>query len=282
MNSQRAVAFLDILGFREKIDTLPLDKLASDYERVVEHIRSLNRPFGVTPAVPSLFPNAVPNERWCIQYIFSDSIVLIALGDDDESFLKLLVYVWRLTQALLAFGMHPRGAVAFGEMHVNERQGIFLGKALTEAYTLEQRQDWIGVALASSVEDRYGLLIQPIASPSNAQPTFLVRHVVPLKRTSGALINWVLGLFPSTRYDLRSFIVINWRWNLVAKSGSRALLPMSTKRAVRAKVANTIAYLKRIVASGALYPLDQNRVPAELRTFYIGDSEPPFKHGDDL
>ena len=279
---QRAVAFIDVLGFREKIETLPLDKLAFDYERVVGQIRSLNHPFGVAPGVTSLFPASASNDSWCIQHIFSDSIIVVALGDDDESLLKLLVYVWRLTQSLLAFGMHPRGAVAFGEMYVNERDGIFLGKALTEAYMLEQSQDWIGVALAPSMENRYGHLIQPIASPSNGHPTFLVRHEVPLKRTDQTPVSWVLRLFPFTRYHRRALIVINWRWNLVAKAGSRALLPVSTKHEVRTKVANTMAYLKCIVASGALYSLDQARLPAELRTIYIGDSEPPFKHGDNL
>jgi hypothetical protein len=282
MPAQRAVAFVDVLGFRAKIFTVPLDKLATDYERAIAQIRALNQPLVPAPGEVHLFPTEAPSDRWCIQYIFSDSIILIALGDDDRNTLKLLVYVWRLTQALLAFGMHPRGAIAFGEMHVNEPQGVFLGKALTEAYLLEQRQDWIGVALDPSIERRYAHLVNAIASPANGQPSFLARHMVPLKRSRPRFLAPALRLLPLLSYERQSLVVINWRWNFVAKAGTRALLPASERRTVRAKVANTIAYLKRIVSSGRLYPTDQARVPVELRTFWVGDEEPPFRHGDDL
>jgi hypothetical protein len=283
MATQRAVAFLDVLGFRDKIYTMPLDALAFNYERVIRQIRWINQQqfLGAAPGLPSLFPNANSNDRPCIQHPFSDSIILIALGDDDESLLKLLVYTWRLTQLLLAFGMHPRGAITFGEMHVNESESIFLGKALTKAYALEQRQDWIGVALDRSVEARYGHIVNAYASPASRYP-FLVRHAVPLKRTDRKRKPSQDSRRKSSRYERRSLIVINWRWNLVAKAGTRALLPASPKRDVRVKVAHTVTYLKKIVASGALYPTNENQVPVELRMFYAGDSEPPFRHGDEL
>jgi hypothetical protein len=245
-------------------------------------IRGLNRPLVSSSGMPSLFPTAKPEDRWCIQHVFSDSIMLFALDESDESFLKLVVYSWRVVQALLATGMHPRGAIAFGEMHVNETANIFLGKALAEAYELEQIQDWVGVALAPSACARYAEIVDGVASPKNGQPSFLVRQMVLLKRTERSFLGRLLKLFPFTRYKKQSLVVINWRWNLVAKYGSRSLLPQSSVPSVRQKTANTVEYLERIVASGALYPIQQEQVPVELRTFYIGDTEPPFPHGDAL
>ncbi|MDP5238314.1 hypothetical protein Q9Q94_02180 [Uliginosibacterium sp. 31-16] len=282
MASQRAVTFIDVLGFREKLSTLPLDTLAANYESAIAMIRGLNRPLVSSSGMPSLFPTAKPEDRWCIQHVFSDSIMLFALDESDESFLKLVVYSWRVVQALLATGMHPRGAIAFGEMHVNETANIFLGKALAEAYELEQIQDWVGVALAPSACARYAEIVDEVASPKNGQPSFLVRQMVLLKRTEQSFLGRILKLFPFTRYKKQSLVVINWRWNLVAKYGSRSLLPQSSVPSVRQKTANTVEYLERIVASGALYPIQQEQVPVELRTFYIGDTEPPFPHGDAL
>lgn len=282
MTSQRAVTFIDVLGFREKLLGRALDSFAANYESAIEMIRTFNQPLPPPSGMPSIFPCAKPGERWCIQYVFSDSIILFALDDSDESFLKLLVYSWRVVQALLATGMHPRGAIAFGEMYVNEATDVFLGKALAEAYELEQIQDWVGVALAPSAHARYSAIVDAIASPKNGQPTFLAQHLVPLKRKENTLVARLLRLFPSTRYKYQLLVIINWRWNLVVKKGSRNLMPDSSIPSVRLKAENTIKYLEQIVASGALYPIQQDQVPVELRTFYIGDSEPPFPHGDSL
>lgn len=282
MTSQRAVTFIDVLGFREKLHSLPLEELAASYGAAVAMIDALNRPLVPSNGMPSLFPGATPGGRWCIQYTFSDSIILFALDESDESFLKLIVYSWRVVQALLATGMHPRGAIAFGEMHVNEASNIFLGKALAEAYELEQMQEWIGVALAPSVSARYGHIVEAIASPPNGQPSFLTRQHVPLKVRESGWLAWLLESLRITRHKRQSFVVINWRWNLVVKKGSRSLLPESSKPSVRQKTENTIRYLEQVVAAGALYPVQQDKTPIELRTFYIGDTEPPFPHGDSL
>lgn len=282
MAPQRAVAFIDVLGFREKLHSLPLDELAASYGAAVAMIDALNRSPGPSAGMPSLFPGAPSDDRWCIRYTFSDSIMLFAFDESDESFLKLIVYSWRVVQALLATGMHPRGAIAFGEMHVDEASNIFLGKALAEAYELEQIQEWVGVALAPSVSARYRHIVEAIASPPNGQPSFLTRQLVPLKTRDSGWFAWLLRTFRITRHKRQSLVVINWRWNLVVKKGSRSLLPKSSMPSVRKKTENTIKYLEQVVATGALYPVQQDKTPIELRTFYVGDSEPPFPHGDSL
>ena len=267
MISKLAVTYIDILGFREKISSTPLPDLASKYEKVIKNVRLLNSPFRtIVDSNPSLFSNLEKGQDWCIQKIFSDSIILFALDESEESFLKLAVYSWRITQVLIAEGMLPRGAISFGEIYINTSSDIFLGSALTEAYELEQKQNWIGISLTSTAYHHYKKVIETVASPSSGKPSFLTHYPVPMKPNNHPV----------------DHVVINWRWNLIVEKGIRSLLPSSKDISVKAKTDNTINYLKHIVQSGSLYPTDSSKTPVELRTFYIGDSEPPFSHGDDL
>lgn len=264
MVSIRAVAFIDILGFRDKLYSLGTSRLAEEYENVMMQISALNHPKAdLSDNIPTLFSHLKKNDEYCIQHIFSDSIICIAHDESEMSFLQLLVYTWRITQGLLAFKMHPRGAIAFGEMYANRKSNIFLGKALTEAYELERQQDWIGIALSESTSKHYDDLISILSPDSN--PTILYRYDVPMKE--------------NIRKTLHA---INWRWNLVVKDGTESLLPVSSDKSVIKKNNNTIEFVKKIVEGGKLYVSNQEKLPAELRTFWIGDTEPPFKHGDNL
>lgn len=151
----RIVSFIDILGFHELVNTTPLEELAKKYDYMISATDAMNRPFRTQAQTPTLFPYQSQNESWCQRYIFSDTIILISNGNDSISCLKLLVYAWRFLQALLAMRLPARGAVVYGELYENARTNIVLGRALTGAYELEQKQQWIGIAIDKSVEEAF-------------------------------------------------------------------------------------------------------------------------------
>jgi hypothetical protein len=260
----RTVAFLDVLGFKDKVERMSLDELAQKYEDLICNSDALNRPANFDNTTPTLFADHPRDIPWCIRYVFSDSIILIALNESEASCFKLLVYCWRLTQMCIASGMHVRGAITHGEMYLNPSRGIVLGKALTHAYELEQQQEWIGAAIDASVEDAYPNLFKNIREIHILSSPFF-RYDVPLK--GGKSLN---------------LHTINWRWNLVVEKGTRSLFPATTVADVMVKINNTLEYARAIVNSGRLYVSNQEQLPIELRSMWTGESFPPFGHGDDL
>lgn len=264
--SLRTVAFLDILGFRSKLYGTSLLELAKSYERRIRESQFLNRPLDPTGNTPTLFKDHPNNVSWCSQYVFSDSIILVSHDENIMSCLKLLVYAWRLSQNFMAFGMPLRGGVVHGEMYANPSINVFLGKALAKAYELEGSQNWIGVAIDTSVMERFSAFFETINKNENPiLNDLLFEYPVPFKDGTTKLLR-----------------TLNWRWNLIVEKGTRSLFSDSDDPRIVEKTRNTLKYAEAVVQTGRLYVKDQSNLPAELRSCYIGEKEPPFKHGDNL
>lgn len=265
IHSRRAVCFLDILGFRQLLEKMPLVEIAKKYDRLISNATALNYSFTATQNDPQLFANHPTTEPYCDRYVFSDSLILIARGDDALSCLKLLVHAWRLVQATLSKQMSIRGAIACGEMYYDPSNGICLGHGLTAAYELEQKQNWVGVAIDESIEKAYPELFPLGLHENTIFESLFLKYPVPLK--DGSIIK--------TR-------TLNWRWNLIVEHGTRWLFPPSEDVSGQEKIQNALLYAENVVKSGRIYAADQGACPAELRAFWIGGREPPFPHGDEL
>jgi hypothetical protein len=260
MATKRVVAFLDILGFKSKLDSIPLDDLAATYENVAAMARALLRPLGADAVhAPRLFADVSTGGSWCMHYLFSDSIVLVANEDTDTSFLQLLIYVWRLSQTFLAAGLPLRGGLDYDEIYANMSAGVFLGHALTNAYQLEAAQDWAGIAINHSVAARYAPLFEKANDPALFLSDIVRRYPVPLKAGT-----------------VKDLYTVNWRFNFIVQKGTRSLFGHNDDPAVRRKIDNTLKYAKAVVDSGRIYSV-QDKTPIEVRA-----DEPPYPHGDDL
>ena len=165
VSEYRAVAFLDILGFRDLLSKNSADEIAEKYSRVINMAKSFNKDLLPDSKEPRLFTSNAKDDRWCISKIFSDSIILVAHDDKEESCLRLLIYVWRLLQACLSAQMPFRGGIAFDEIFVDEIKEIFLGRALTKAYELEGSQEWIGAAIHGDLEKAYPNIFNDATRP---------------------------------------------------------------------------------------------------------------------
>jgi hypothetical protein len=75
---------------------------------------------------------------------------------------------------------------------------------------------------------------------------------------------------------------LNWRFNLIVEKGTRSLFVNDGPADVMQKVENTLKYAESVVRSGRVYVEDQSNLPVELRSMWIGATELPFRHGDDL
>jgi len=263
--SKRTVAFFDILGFKALVKKYPIDELAKKYKMLIDQTEGLNRPLIKDENILSLFPNHPKNRPWCIKYLFSDAIILISENSDGVSCLKLLVYGWRLSQLCIVHKMPLRGGISYGDIYIDPHRNIVLGRALIDAYELEKKQNWIGIAIDKSVEKAFPNLFKIIKDPSNVFNPLFLKYDVPFKDCSTKKLH-----------------TLNWRLNLVVEKGTRSLFAKKGDRSISKKVLNTLNYAKAVVASGQIYDYSKD-LPVELRTFFRGsEKNMPFKHGDDL
>lgn len=262
--TKRAVCFLDVLGFRRMLANRSLYEVAKKYDRFIDNQTTLNSPLIPNAVVPKLFPEHPQGKPYCQRFVFSDSIILIADGEDPLSCLKLLLHAWRLMQLAFAEQVPLRGAVAFGEIYIDQVKSIFIGDALTRAYELEEQQAWIGIAIDQAVEKAYPELFKENSNGQGAVP-FLFRYGVPMKKNQSAEL-WT----------------INWRWNLVVQKGTRSLFSTESQEDVVEKVDNSLRYAAAVIKSGKIYSGNESAMPVEVRCFWIGGQEPPFLHGDNL
>jgi hypothetical protein len=261
----RSVAFLDILGFKQLLDNKPLEELAARYENAVLATNAMNSRFSVEPGRLTYLPNHAPGEPWCHRTIFSDSIILTSLDESAESCLKLLLYARMLLIHLFAMGFSIRGSVAAGALYHNPATSVTLGHALTEAYLLEQQQEWAGICISDSVWSHYPSLKQLVDDPYNALHYYFLQYTPPWKGTAQ----------PASH-------VLNWRFNCVFSEGTKGLLERSGLNEHQEKFSNTLELARYVRTSGAVHFHDGSPKPSECPTVYIGPNEPPFPHGDDL
>lgn len=257
----RAVAFLDILGFSKMIQKFDIATLGEKYEKLMNQVDAMRipNPLGHEKTVFSFLENK--DELLCKQFIFSDSIILIANDDSEESFFKLILHAWRVLQIFISFGMPLRGAISYGDIFINEKINMFLGKSLTNAYELERQQQWIGVIIDQIAADKYDIFNNEIMKE------LCIEYEVPFK--SG--IN-------------KKYRTLNWRLNMIVKNGTRSLFSVdedSDDETIIKKINNTLDYARFIVSRQKVYLYGED-VPVEFGNLYVGDTEPPFKHGDEL
>jgi hypothetical protein len=133
MNHNGYVAFLDVLGFHELL-------MAENHERRLRDYLSSMR--GVVRTLDAV--------------VFSDTIVITARDKELLSLLSLVRGCADLMRRFLQDKIAVRGAISCGEF-VRENigdKGVFVaGRAILDAYSYEQKQDWVGVMLTPTLLD---------------------------------------------------------------------------------------------------------------------------------
>lgn len=259
IQGKRAIAYFDILGFKAKVENMPVDELAHKYEEIVRQ----------TDGEFTIQDGKIASKQVCHRYIFSDSIFLIAEEDTEESFMDLVFYAWRMMQMFIAAGFPLRGAITYGDIYVNFEKNIFLGSAISDAAVLEGKQDWIGAVVDTSAIGRY-------------------RTVFEKSDVYGFLMNTLLPIYDVPFKDgmRRNCSVINWRHNIVSQDGIKALFKNEPfNEAVQVKIDNALQFSKEIREARMAYA-NVGNIPGKYRKLYIGHVNPQddsfsFSHGDE-
>ena len=144
IKTKRYVAFLDILGFKDYV-------LRHSIDDVYMRLKTLN---GFRPEDDCSDYDSEEGKR--IKFtIFSDSIFIFS---KDDTFLNLrffLTYVKRVMRMALREEIPLKGAIAYGDIVVDEEQNLFCGQPIIDAYLLEEDLQYMGVVFHHTFEEVY-------------------------------------------------------------------------------------------------------------------------------
>ncbi len=181
MEKERYIAFFDILGFKELVNS-------ADTEFLVSRMREFEDIIKLSSTIPGFKPN---QEKRMLNFVqFSDSIVFYTEGLQDYEFSRLVFVSKMVLYFSLIRGLPLRGCISHGEFYIEGN--LFFGKALIQAYEKGESQDWAGGFISEEtiqyINNRYPKTIDFLTKKG-----FLIEHKVPFKNTNEDLkyaINW--------------------------------------------------------------------------------------------
>lgn len=145
-----AVAILDILGFKNRMLHLTIEQVRDE---VIGYLIGLAQ-WGEERSSHDL--RNTPSSQLEFLY-FTDTLALLlerkdgTIHSDAEVVMESMVFVCQLVAAgSIILGVPVRGAIAYGEGLVCGDPLFYIGEPFIDAHSLEQRQDWAGIALCRS------------------------------------------------------------------------------------------------------------------------------------
>lgn len=162
-NAKRWVCYLDLLGFTELTKTQDPFSVFLYYTKAIEHLSSEK---GFRPDIIE--------KTW-----FSDTFLLYTPDDSASSFCIIeAITRWFIYFLICDSVAKPiRGAMSCDDFYADRYNNIFFGKALIEAYTYGENQDWIGFVLSPSAVKR----LDEVNSPSSVRLNYAFWDI-PYKR----------------------------------------------------------------------------------------------------
>jgi hypothetical protein len=177
----RLIAFLDVLGFSNRLETEDTLKLHQEYSTYID--RAKNEVF---------FPNNDGDERRnnfdFSQFLF-DSIVLVSCPIDDAFNVNNFVNSVSLLLELGFTNKLPlRGAISQGDFIYDQERNIFLSRNFPELAKFELKQEWsgccvLGIAESTIKDSMMGASASSFSAESDqARNQAFHYYPVPLKK----------------------------------------------------------------------------------------------------
>jgi len=212
---KRFVAFFDLLGFSSWVENVG-SKEVFDYVRGFLNLM-------VRASLPGSTVQSdmsVKLRKSNIGYInFSDSILFYSL-DDSYQCLKTMLKICGEFMNVVICGPSRmlRGAISHGELYVDTKANAYVGKALIDAYKLEEKQEWLGLSLHDSVEK-----VRDFDKAKIEHKGYIVKSLVPIENNSLEFpycINWANKKYLDALFDAKSSIELCHKRGLESLKGN--------------------------------------------------------------
>lgn len=191
----RLICFLDVLGFSNLLQTVPIEELHLKYSEFIDDAK--NRTF-------YSMEEDSKRTNFAVTQIFSDSIILVS--NDITDVYNVNNYIGAIHHILeIAFvkNFPLRGAITYGDFLVDDERNIFLSKQFPEIVKWESNQEWPGCVILKSAHDivleaAFGKkILTEGVSISGDLP--VVKYEVPLKNGESSFmwcINYTFFIHP--------------------------------------------------------------------------------------
>jgi hypothetical protein len=194
----RFVAFLDILGFKDRIFRDTHENILNDFRlfiNTVEHIEE-HSPILLTNWKDSPYYNHAKIKP----VTFSDSILLVTGDDSAISLIRLAIRTQQIVEKAISMRIPIKGAISFGNQTADVTNSLYFGKPLIYAYEIQDEILLYSVVLHHTTEQRIKQLSEyPINGLNELSlNSYFIKYKTPLKY---GIVNHYL-LKPSNPEDL--------------------------------------------------------------------------------
>ncbi len=212
---KRFVAFFDILGFGSWVES-------EGSKKVFTYVRGF-----LNLMVRSSLPGSTVHQDMSVDiqksdigYInFSDSIVFYSRNDSYHCLKAMLAVCGEFMNVVICGPSRMlRGAITHGEFYADSKANAYVGKALIDAYKLEEDQDWLGLSLHDSVE-----VVKYFQQALNEHNGYIVRSLVPLRSNSNKkpyCINWANKNYLNASFNAMKSIELCYKRGLESLQGN--------------------------------------------------------------
>lgn len=188
---KRFVAFLDLLGFKDKVMRKTHDEIYAELTKISK-LKNLVEKNSVLKKKKRFFDSDV--------YVvsFSDSIVIFSKNDNFENFEYFLVALRAIFSNSIRAKIALKGGFAHGEISLNKTEQIYFGQPIIDAYLIEEDVNYLGVVADSSI-DQYLNLNKALGDESKIVNKLIFEDKTNLK--SGKITHKNLDWFILTQRD---------------------------------------------------------------------------------
>ncbi len=132
------IAHFDLLGFKAKLEKLPISILQQKVDDVVEDLQT----------------EARESEKNVDYLFYADTFILYSKSEETKDYPRLLHAATHFMEKCIYKGIALRGAISFGEIAVGYDKRIMIGNAFLESHEYAEDQDWLGLILTRTASDQ--------------------------------------------------------------------------------------------------------------------------------
>jgi hypothetical protein len=183
----RFVAFLDIMGFKDRLQREGHEKIDVMLESLQPSLKDLRKRVNKAinhKDIEGKSESFIP----CFPVSFSDSIIFFSSDKSLNSAIDLLVTVADFIATAIVEEIPIKGAIAYGKLTVNREKSIYFGKPIIDAFELQNEMKLYGAIFHHTAEQA---LIMAGAQRLLGF-VYLQKYKVPLSngKVTHHIINW--------------------------------------------------------------------------------------------
>jgi len=174
---ERYVAFLDIMGFKDRLQR-------DGHEKVKEMLESLHPTISTIEQIASYFSGSKKTAT-VKPVVFSDSIILVSSDKSESAFMWMTIFTQLILSNAIMQGIPIKGAIACGIETANFKKSLHFGKPLIDAHELQNELLLYGVVLHHSAEKS----LTELKMDSKITQS-VIKTPIPMK--SGKIIHYIV------------------------------------------------------------------------------------------